>query len=63
MTSSEIIPIDDFGKICRTCLKEDDLKPLYQMCLKQTCVIEMLMSCTFIRVHIVSQIYAWVFIL
>lgn len=52
MTSSELIPIAKFGEICRTCLKEeDDLKPLYEMCIKQTCIIEMLMACTFIRVR------------
>lgn len=51
MTNSDNLSIYDFGKICRTCLKEvDNLKPLYVMCSKQTCLIEMLMSCTLIRV-------------
>ncbi|GLV44433.1 Meiotic central spindle [Carabus blaptoides fortunei] len=40
----------DFDKICRTCLLEaDDMKPLYEECVSDVCLVEMLMSCTFVE--------------
>ncbi|GLV44434.1 uncharacterized protein CBL_10238 [Carabus blaptoides fortunei] len=43
------LSIYDFGKICRTCLAEGDMKSLYENCSSKVCLIEMLMSCTFIQ--------------
>lgn len=40
----------DFENICRTCLSKEDLKPLYEKCFPSTCITEMLMSCTFVKV-------------
>lgn len=45
------INLSDFAKICRTCLAEGEMLPLYETCLNETCIIEMLMSCTFIQVN------------
>lgn len=41
---------NDFGKICRACLAEGELEPLYNNCSKEECFVEMLMSCTFVQV-------------
>lgn len=44
------LTINDFEAICRTCLSKGDLKPLYENCDEQTCLVEMLMTCTFVQV-------------
>lgn len=43
----------DFENICRTCLSTENLKPLYEKCYQLTCLIDMLMSCTLIKVSVV----------
>lgn len=40
----------DLENICRTCLCGGDLKPLYEKSSQSTCLAEMLMYCTFLKV-------------
>lgn len=43
----------DFEKVCRTCLSAvEDMKPLYEECASDVCLVEMLMSCTFVQVGV-----------
>lgn len=51
------ISIKDFVKVCRTCLSEKELLPLYGTCSNSVCLVEMLMSCTFVQVYYYLQIY------
>lgn len=45
------IRINDFVKVCRTCLSEKELLPLFETCSNSVCLVEMLMSCTFVQVY------------
>lgn len=55
MKMSSDIAVENFAKICRTCLNEGEMKPLFETCSNDACLIEKLMSCTFIAVNPIKK--------
>lgn len=52
----------DFEKVCRTCLSAvEDMKPLYEECVSNVCLVEKLMSCTFVQVCVYSYLIRNIF--
>lgn len=55
--ANDLITTQNFWNICRTCMSEGDLQPLFEDCSSDACLIEMFMSCTLVQVGIVLFIY------
>lgn len=53
---NDIITTQNFWNICRTCMSEGDLQPLFEDCSNDACLIEKFMSCTLVQVGFVSFI-------
>lgn len=52
MSNNLYITKYDFENICRTCLSRKDLNPLYEECFSPTSLVDMLMSCTVVKVSL-----------
>lgn len=53
MSENIDITIYDFENICRTCLSRENLEALYEKYSRSTCLVDMLMSCTSLKVRVV----------
>lgn len=53
MLGQQTLSIGDFGKVCRTCLKESDIKPIFNSEYQDRDILQILQSCASIQVSFV----------